>query len=236
MTLFARPTPPPIASIDLRLCGVAEMLAATRGARLIVADPPWRYSNNPGVANPEETGIYAGLADEEIVSHLDLAFASSAPSARLAVWFTWPKLGEWAAAGWAGSRWGPIVTGGAWTKQIPTTTGARRAQSGVGYHWRGQCEPIGIFTRGATGRPSFDLDNAAIEPPGSHSEKPVGWLRAMVRAWTDPGDLVVDMYAGLAPLARACLAEGRRYVGAEIDPERHADAMDALHLYWSRTT
>ena len=55
-------------------------------------------------------------------------------------------------------------------------------------------------------------------------------MREWLRAWTDPGDLVVDVFAGLAPLARACLAEGRRYVGAEIDPVRHASALGRLAL------
>lgn len=38
-----------------------------------------------------------------------------------------------------------------------------------------------------------------------------------------------ELYAGLAPLARACLGTGRRYIGAEIDPERHLKAMERLH-------
>jgi hypothetical protein len=29
-------------------------------------------------------------------------------------------------------------------------------------------------------------------------------------------------------MARACALEGRRYVGAEIDPERHAKALGLL--------
>lgn len=58
-------------------------------------------------------------------------------------------------------------------------------------------------------------------------------MREWIRAWTDPGDLVVDVFAGLAPLARACYAEGRRYVGAEIDPERHALALVRLARYVS---
>jgi hypothetical protein len=30
---------------------------------------------------------------------------------------------------------------------------------------------------------------------------------------------------------RACKAEGRRYIGAEIDPARHAVALGKLHNY-----
>lgn len=219
--LFAPPVPPAIAGIDLRCCDVAEILRHTRAARLIHADPPWRYAREAGVANPEENGIYGGLSEAQIVAHMDAAYdCARKGGARMAVWYTWPKAAEWRAAGMAGARWGAETTGGAWVKV---------GQVGVGYHWRGQSEPVALFTRGSTGRPGEAILNGHISTPGDHSEKPLDWLRAWVRAWTDPGDLVLDLYAGLAPMARACLLEGRRYIGAEIDPDRHAAAMARLH-------
>jgi hypothetical protein len=208
-------------SIDLRLCSVQELIKGVRGARLICADPPWLYSENPGGANPEMNNIYRGCKDADIVRHLSDSFDSALPDSRLACWYTWPKDAEWNAAGGAG-KWGPRVTGGAWLK-----TG----QVGVGYHWRGQTEPVAIFARGTVGRSNECILNGFQSVPGAHSEKPVEWLRSWVRAWTAPGDLVMDLYAGRAPLARACLAEGRRYVGAEIDPDRHAMALTALARY-----
>jgi len=225
------PDPPP--GIDLRRCDVAEMLADVRGARLIVADPPWAYDREAGVANPGTRGIFDVLTMDQIVAHLDAAHDAAGPACRLAVWYTWPKAAEWTAAGLAGPRWGSVVTGGTWTKQAPSAAGARMVQPGVGYHWRGQSEPVAVFTRGVVGPCRELLLNAHVSPPHDHSEKPVEWLRAWVRAWTDPGDLVVDVYAGLAPLARACAAEGRRYVGAEIDTDRHAEALVRLRRYVS---
>ena len=234
-SLFAAPKPPDFEGIDIRCCGVEAMLAEVRGARLILADPPWQYSvgaEGKGVAQPELNGIYNCLTDADIAHHLDLAFDAAGPACRLACWFTWPKLAEWIAAGLAGPRWGSMTTGGAWTKQAPTSGGAgRMVQPGVGYHWRGQSEPVAVFTRGSTGRPSELILNAWVSPPTNHSEKPVEWLRSWVRAWTSPGDLVVDLYAGMAPVARACRAEGRRYVGAEIDPARCQQARERLALY-----
>lgn len=107
VALFAVATPPPPESIDLRCCDVVELLGAARDARLIVADPPWSYTNGPGVANPAEHGIYGCVTDSAIVYHLDLAYQSAGKNCRLAVWYTWPKDAEWAAAGRAGKRWGP---------------------------------------------------------------------------------------------------------------------------------
>jgi len=53
-----------------------------------------------------------------------------------------------------------------------------------------------------------------------------GWIER----WTDPGDLVVDLFAGMAPVALACVATGRRYIGAEADPVRHRQALDRIAL------
>lgn len=217
--LFADPTPPTFEGIDLLCADVAEALRITRGARLVHADPPWRYARDAGGANPEQNGIYDALSEAEIVAHLDAAYDCAGPSARLVCWYTWPKAAEWRAAGHAGRRWGAEVSGGAWLKTH---------QVGVGFHWRGASEPIALFTKGATGRPAEVLLNGHASPPGAHSEKPLEWLRAMLRAWTSPGDLVLDLYAGRAPMARACRLEGRRYVGAEIDAVRHAAACSAL--------
>ena len=240
MKLFKdlRPVAPP-PSIDLRCCSVEELIAWCKAnsvvSRLIMADPPWLYEREAGVANPESQGIYTGLEMPAIVAHLDVAYdVADKAGSRLACWYTWPREEDWREAGQAGKRWGKRVTGGAWTKlqmegEVATLRGKHLL--GVGYHWRGQTEPIAVFTRGTTGRTNDVLLNGHVCPPGEHSEKPVEWLRAMVRAWTQPDDLVIDLYAGRAPLARACAAENRRYLGAEIDPDRHAQALTALARY-----
>lgn len=203
------------AGIDLRCCGVDALLSEVRGARLVIADPPWQYGNNPGVSNPEEEGIYQGLSDQMIATHLDQSYACALSDSRLAVWYTWPKDAEWRAAGEAG-RWGQRKTGGAWLK-----TG----YVGVGYHWRGQTEPVAIYVRGSCGRPNECILNGWASNAEEHSAKPIAWMRAWIRAWTEPGDLVLDLYAGLGSVAVACTLEGRRYVGAEIDAERHRRAV-----------
>tara|TARA_R110000868_G_scaffold129642_2_gene338721 strand:+ start:1869 stop:2603 length:735 start_codon:yes stop_codon:yes gene_type:complete len=240
MNLFPslRPIAPP-PGIDLRCCGVDELIAWCKEkgvvSRLIMSDPPWLYANEPGVANPETNGIYSGLKMSAIVAHLDAAYDVADPAgSRLASWYTWPTEEEWRDAGQAGKRWGKRVTGGAWTKlQMEGDVATLRGKHllGVGYHWRGQTEPIALFTRGATGRAEDTLLNGYVGAPTGHSEKPIPWLRDMVRAWTKPGDVVIDLYAGKAALARACAAEGRRYLGAEIDPDRHAQALTALARY-----
>jgi site-specific DNA-methyltransferase (adenine-specific) len=60
---------------------------------------------------------------------------------------------------------------------------------------------------------------AGINRSGHIGGKPVALMRAIVRDYSRPGDLVCDPCAGGGTTLRAALAEGRRAVGAEMDPE-----------------
>jgi len=49
-------------------------------------------------------------------------------------------------------------------------------------------------------------------------QKPVPLMRALIRDYTRPGDLVVDPCAGSGTTLLAAAIEGRRAIGAEMDP------------------
>ena len=49
-------------------------------------------------------------------------------------------------------------------------------------------------------------------------QKPVELLRALVRTYSKPGELVVDPFAGSGSTGVAAIAEGRRFVGWDSDP------------------
>ena len=213
----AHPTKP---GIDLRCCDVAEILTECRGARLVMADPPWVYEHK---ANSDHGGAatHYDLIDEAAISaHLRAAYDAAADDAYLLCWCTWPKLAEWLTAGhdicWT------YKSGGCWLKRYAPPGGP-----GVGFHWRGITEPLLLYTKGKP-RPFGTVYNGDDSLRLAHSEKPAEWLSALVEAFTEPDDLVLDLYAGLAPMARACLATGRRYLGAEIDPKRHTMAIARL--------
>ncbi len=62
--------------------------------------------------------------------------------------------------------------------------------------------------------------------PAKHmGGKPLDLMRAIVRDYTRPGDLVCDPCAGYATTGIAAEGLGRRFIGAEIDPETHAAAL-----------
>ncbi len=70
--------------------------------------------------------------------------------------------------------------------------------------------------------------------PGKHGDarsedsKPLGLMRAIVRDYSRFGDLVVDPYAGGGTTLLAAAMEGRRAIGAEVDPMTFEKAVARL--------
>lgn len=195
-------------------------------AKLVMMDAPWRY----------EGGLYEGAANGLIDQHYDTMstpeiaaevrrIGEAVEDARLAFWCTWPiLLLEKEKLGWKNQDVKPwrYVSGGSWLKEH---TG------GMGHHWLGVSEPLLLYVKGKPGIKYGSLKNGYASPVGKHSEKPWKWLQGMIERWTDPGDLVIDVFAGLAPAARACFAANRRYVGIESSEERIAEATGIFHQW-----
>ena len=120
--------------------------------------------------------------------------------------------------------------------------------------------PVGILITGMTVRlsgdgPSSWMLYANVARPKSHSKwgtlpggytggpgervhiggKPLWLLRALIRDYTKRGDLVCDPTAGAATTLIAAEIEGRRAVGAEIDPATHAIAMARMRAGFTST-
>lgn len=218
--LFDMPPPPVPASIDLRCCDVGELLPTVRGAALVHFDPPWVYNNSGarGVA----ANHYDLLCHADIEAHVTASFDCAAVDAYMVVWCTWPKLAEWMASDVGGWRY---VTGYAWGKV---------GRMGIGFHVRGDSEFALIYVKGKP-RPLKAISNLHCSERTEHSEKPIGALRQFCDAFCPPGALVFEPYAGLGSMARACHDTGRSYVGAEIDPERHAAALGRLAHHVARS-
>ncbi|MBK9446156.1 MAG: site-specific DNA-methyltransferase [Betaproteobacteria bacterium] len=60
------------------------------------------------------------------------------------------------------------------------------------------------------------------------TQKPRPLMEALVRDFTDPGELVCDPFAGSGTTGVACIRLGRRFVGWERDPKYHAIAVKRL--------
>lgn len=61
-----------------------------------------------------------------------------------------------------------------------------------------------------------------------NGSKPVWLASAIVRDYSRPGDLICDPFAGGGTTLLAAQIEGRRAIGAEIDPDTHRKAAERL--------
>lgn len=64
---------------------------------------------------------------------------------------------------------------------------------------------------------------------------PVELVERLVLSMTEPGDLVLDPYMGVASTAAAALRHGRRAAGAEIEPCYHEVGMERVRSAWDGT-
>jgi len=233
LSLVSVPEPNQPEGIDLRNCGIDELFDEVRGARMVFVDPPWTYSNS-GDKTRSAASHYPCLTMDDIVRHVRSSYECAADDAYMVVWATFPLLAEWMAVATPENIQWTYVTGGAWAK-----TGA----PGSGFHWRGNAEPILIYKKGKAKPCNTKLlrsTHVSEQHRGlgrrrggealAHSEKPIGYQANMIEVWSNPGDLVLDVYAGLCSVGRACQRTGRRYIGAEIDEVRYRSAVDRLVL------
>jgi site-specific DNA-methyltransferase (adenine-specific) len=126
----------------------------------------------------------------------------------------------------AGAKW---RRGGVWVKGgMPQLTGDRPAQG---------CECIALAWSGkgksrwnGGGRNGiWDYGHQSDGPGREHpTQKPNGLMAALIRDFTDEGELVCDPFAGSGTTGVACLRLGRRFVGWERDPKYHAIAVKRL--------
>lgn len=125
-------------------------------------------------------------------------------------------------------RWGlRFVRFGIWIKPngAPQFTGDRPAQG-----W----EAIAILHAESAGRMRWNGGGrhgvwTVPKVNGSHpTQKPLDLLQALVRDFTDPGDLICDPFVGSGTTGVAAVHLGRRFVGWELDPKHAATARGRL--------
>ena len=96
-------------------------------------------------------------------------------------------------------------------------------QHGRGRPSRKQSSNYGAYQNleGTPGNPEKQPRSVLYFPkphPCVHpNEKPVALMEYLIRTYTDPGDLVLDLYAGSGPIARAAMMAGRRCIAIESE-------------------
>lgn len=125
---------------------------------------------------------------------------------------------------------GSWVRAGAWVKTNPTPqfTGDRPATWGEGIaimHRPGRKR----WNRGGHAAIWTHTSQHAAERHREHeTQKPVALMLDLVSAFSDPGELVWDPYAGSATTGVACLRLGRRFLGHEMQEHYFEIACERL--------
>ncbi len=85
----------------------------------------------------------------------------------------------------------------------------------------GPCVKWGTLPGAYVGNPFDPGENTATASRKTNvvGSKPIWLMRAIIRDYTKPGDLIVDPFAGSGTTLLAARAEGRSCIGAEVDPE-----------------
>ncbi len=114
-----------------------------------------------------------------------------------------------------------VSVAGSRTKRVASGTMVRSVSPGAAASLT--CHRGSVWWYGANGHgvdPSADTGH-----PATFSER---FALDAVQVWSNPGETVCDPYAGSGTVGRACIDEGRRFVGSERVPKYHAGAVERL--------
>lgn len=81
--------------------------------------------------------------------------------------------------------------------------------------------------------PGWYLSTPERDGGGFKGGKPLALMRAVLRHYTRPGDLVVDPFGGRMTTALACAEMGRRCLTCEIDPKTYEAGVARLAAGWT---
>lgn len=222
-----------MSAIDLRLGRWQDALADVAEVDALICDPPYSERTHSAYRTMPETGRRS--IDYPAMTPVDVEVFVSFWAARVRGWFcvmtddvlapvwkaTLERAGRYAFAPLAcvepGSRVRVQGDGPAnWSVWLVVA----RPRSAVFVKWGSLVGayvlPMSLTRRGAR------------EGQGVMGGKPMALMQAIVRDYSRPGDLVCDPCAGGGTTLLAAATEGRRAVGAELDPATHAKALKRI--------
>lgn len=98
---------------------------------------------------------------------------------------------------------------------------------GMGYHYRARYELILFFEKGKRKLKNLSVPDILTHKRikgGYPTEKPVGLMEELVLQSSSPGELVIDPFAGVAPVVLAAIQQGRRFYYNDISGEAKEEA------------
>ena len=209
----------------------------------VIADPP--YSADVHAKEWVSAALTASGKRRAKSKHKGIDFAPIGDRAQIAALFgdaRWrlvfcdlESIGAWRLAAEAsGCDW---VRACVWNKvdSSPQFSGDRPASSAEGiavWHPKGRKRWNGGGTRGVFTHPV----NGGTGHKDHPTQKPVALMLELVRLFTDPGETILDPFAGSGTTGVAALRLGRRFVGIERDPKYFDIAVERLRAEESGST
>ena len=212
----------------------------------VITDPP--YEHEAHTLQRRTTEILPG-GHRRPAAPKPLDFASITQEERLQAAASWAAL----SCGWvlafcqaeAVAAWrDALIEGGAkwkrscvWIKPNgqPQLSGDR---PGMGYEsiacaWAGEGKSVwngggrvGVFTHNTIG--SFQVANG--EARVHMAQKPIALMNELVDLFTAPGQTVLDAYMGSGTTGVACVNQGRRFIGVELEPRHFETACERIDM------
>jgi site-specific DNA-methyltransferase (adenine-specific) len=176
------------------------------------------------------TGSLYVMGWPEVLAEVQVAVASEWAQVRWLVWFyrnkanlkdDWGRSHESLLLLRRGRRFtfntDPVrIPYNAHTVRYPERSQAETSQYGGGRREGWQPHPLGARPRDVIEVPV--LCNGTPEKTAHPTQKPVQLIRKLVLASSNPGDLVVDPFAGSGTTALVAELHGRRWVSCDLDP------------------
>lgn len=218
------------------LAGMAGL--ADKSVDVVLTDPPYsehvhrnlgREDRNDGAATRDALGFSCITSD---TTHALMREWCRIGKRWIVVFCDERAVHLWAEA--TASVGGEFVRGGTWVKTdgMPQMSGDRPAagtESIVIAH-APRLKGSGRMRWNGGGRAA--VWTGSVKDGGDKrahpTQKPLWLMEALVRDFTDPGELVLDPFAGSGSTGVACIRNGRRFVGWERDEKYHAAAMKRL--------
>lgn len=199
----------------------------------IMTDPPYKLSR-PDMVKPDGSVLTRDFGeDQEVLPIHDLAVAFDlllASDGSVLVWCADHQVSTWIET--LADRMDKVMTGG-WVKTNPAPNMRKRTWTSTLelWVWAGR----GDWTFNWPGHHAgFNVQKgphlASQDPEfmGHPNQKPLAIVEPHVRVMTNPGDLILDPFAGSGSYVVAAKRTGRRAVGFEVDRERATVAQDRL--------
>lgn len=220
----------PCGLIELRLGRWQDVLFDVEPDH-IIADPPYSARTHEGQrtgSSPKQSTIGYDPIDPEWVKGFVGFWAKREP--KWVVVFCDHPAFDWWAEHWYGANYyvferlgwvkpdaAPRMQGDGPTCSIEPLLVARKRDRAV--------------CNGA--RPGHYVCNSA--KTGHPGAKPLGLMRALIRDYSRPNDLIVDPVAGSGSGLLAAAMEGRRAIGAEVNPDTYRLAVARLRQGYTPT-